>query len=51
MKEELLDSVGPMILENKSDVNKSNKDGASPLYVECQEGHLTIVQTLIDNKA
>jgi len=32
-------------------VNKSNKNGSSPLYAASSEGHATVVKTLLANKA
>ena len=35
----------------KSYVNKNNKNGAFSLFAASQNGHSTVVQNLIDNKA
>jgi ankyrin repeat protein len=38
-----------MLLEYKADIKKCNNNGASPLYIACQDGHLDIVEKLLDN--
>jgi ankyrin repeat protein len=40
-----------VLFKNKADINKSDQNGFSPLYVTYMEGHLPIVCTLLENHA
>ena len=40
-----------LLLANKADVNASNHNGATPLYVAAQNGHTEVVKLLLANKA
>jgi ankyrin repeat protein len=35
------------LLECKADINRTDNDGFSPLYVACRNGHVDIVCTLL----
>jgi ankyrin repeat protein len=37
-----------MLLESEADINKCRDGGESPLYMACQNGHLDIVEKLLD---
>ena len=39
------------LLQNNADVNKTNKDGETPLHRGCKIGNLDIVKLLINNGA
>jgi ankyrin repeat protein len=39
-----------MLLESEADINKCRDSGAPPLYMACQNGHLDIVEKLLDKK-
>ena len=39
-----------MLLDKQADINIQNVEGATPLYMACQEGHKDIVKMLLDNQ-
>lgn len=47
MREKTID----VLLENKGDINLCRKDGASPLYVACQRGHVETAKRLLEKGA
>ncbi|XP_076108209.1 uncharacterized protein LOC143076365 [Mytilus galloprovincialis] len=46
-----IDLVAWCLYHCNSNVNYCRKDGVSPLFFACQEGHTEVVQMLINNKA
>ncbi|XP_071178355.1 ankyrin-3-like [Mytilus edulis] len=46
-----IDLVAWCLYHCNSNVNHCRKDGISPLFIACQEGHTEVVQMLINNKA
>ncbi|VDI35789.1 Hypothetical predicted protein, partial [Mytilus galloprovincialis] len=46
-----IDLVAWCLYHCNSNVNHCRKNGVSPLYFACQEGHTEVVQMLINNKA
>ncbi|XP_076108622.1 uncharacterized protein LOC143076668 [Mytilus galloprovincialis] len=46
-----IDLVAWCLYHCNSNVNHCHKDGGSPLFIACQEGHTEVVQMLINNKA
>nr|XP_034330634.1 uncharacterized protein LOC105344498 isoform X7 [Crassostrea gigas] len=45
------DKTVQLLLSNGADINLCNKNGATPLYIACQNGHNSTVQLLLSNGA
>ncbi len=43
--------IARLLLDNGAEVNQTNKDGTTPLYITCQKGHVDMARLLLEKGA